>query len=206
MFRVIKRIFDVVASGTAIALLAVPSAVLCAVICLKSPGANPIYFQWRIGRVGKDGSFKPFKMFKFRSMVPNADRMLAELQEQNEATGPMFKIKDDPRIIPGVGAFIRKHSIDELPQLLNVFVGHMSLIGPRPGLPREVALYNKRAMRRLAVKPGCGGPWQVSGRSDVGFERMIELDLEYVDNRSLSQDLDLVFGTLRAMFSGKGAA
>ena len=97
-------------------------------------------------------------------------------------------------------------AIDELPQFINVFKGDMSLIGPRPGLPREVALYDERAVRRLTVKPGCGGAWQVSGRSDVGFERMVELDLDYIDGRSVSQDFDLVLGTLRAMFDGKGAA
>ena len=145
-------------------------------------------------------------MYKFRSMVPNADQMLKELQAQNEATGPMFKMSHDPRIIPGVGNFIRKHSIDELPQLLNVFLGDMSLIGPRPGLPREVALYDERAKKRLAVKPGCGGSWQVMGRSHLGFNEMVGLDLHYIQNRSLRQDFRLIFGTIRAMLSGDGAA
>lgn len=206
VYRTVKRIFDICASGAAIAVLAIPSAVLSAVICVKSPGASPIYSQWRIGRVNRDGSFHAFKMYKFRSMVPNADQMLAELQAQNEASGPMFKIMDDPRIIPGVGNFIRKHSIDELPQLINVFIGDMSLIGPRPGLPREVALYDERAMKRLAVKPGCGGPWQVMGRSCLGFDEMVELDLHYIQNRSLRQDFRLIFGTIKAMLSGEGAA
>lgn len=205
-YRTVKRVFDICATGAAIAVLAIPSAVLCAVICAKSPGASPVYSQWRIGRVNRDGSFHAFKMYKFRSMVPNADQMLAELQAQNEASGPMFKILDDPRIIPGVGNFIRKHSIDELPQLLNVFLGDMSLIGPRPGLPREVALYDEWAMKRLAVKPGCGGPWQVMGRSYLGFEEMVGLDLHYIQNRSLKQDFKLIFGTIRAMLSGDGAA
>lgn len=205
-YRTVKRAFDICATGAAIAVLAIPSAVLCAIICIKSPGASPIYSQWRIGRVNRDGSFHAFKMYKFRSMVPNADQMLAELQAQNEASGPMFKILDDPRIIPGVGNFIRKHSIDELPQLVNVFLGDMSLIGPRPGLPREVALYDERAMKRLAVKPGCGGPWQVMGRSYLGFEEMVGLDLHYIQNRSLRQDFRLIFGTIKAMLSGDGAA
>lgn len=206
VYRTVKRVFDICATGAAIAVLAIPSAVLCAVICIKSPGASPIYSQWRIGRVNRDCSFHAFKMYKFRSMVPNADQMLAELQAQNEASGPMFKILDDPRIIPGVGNFIRKHSIDELPQLVNVFLGDMSLIGPRPGLPREVALYDKRAMGRLAVKPGCGGPWQVMGRSYLGFEEMVGLDLHYIENLSLGQDFKLIFGTIKAMLSGDGAA
>lgn len=205
-YRFVKRVFDVLVSGVALALLLVPGAVLCIVICAKSPGASPLYSQVRVGRVRKDGSYRLFRMWKFRSMVPDADDRLEELQEFNEADGPLFKIKDDPRVIPGVGAFIRKHSIDELPQFINVFKGDMSLIGPRPGLPREVALYDERAMRRLTVKPGCGRAWQVSGRSDVGFERMVELDLDYIDGRSVSQDFDLVLGTLRAMFDGKGAA
>ena len=105
----------------------------------------------------------------------------------------------------GVGNFIRKHSIDELPQLINVFLGQMNLIGPRPGLPREVALYSEHDMKRLAVKPGCSGPWQVMGRSYLGFKEMVELDLRYIENRSLRQDLRLIFGTLKTMFSGEGA-
>ena len=164
------------------------------------------FFASSSARRVRDGSYRLFRMWKFRSMVPDADERLEELRELNEADGPLFKIKDDPRVIPGVGSFIRKHSIDELPQFINVFKGDMSLIGPRPGLPREVALYDERAVRRLTVKPGCGGAWQVSGRSDVGFERMVELDLDYIDGRSVSQDFDLVLGTLRAMFDGKGAA
>lgn len=206
LYRTVKRTVDIVAAGGALALLLIPGAILSAVICVKSPGAGPLYSQWRVGRVRRDGTFTFFKMYKFRSMVPNADQMLKDLQDQNEATGPMFKISHDPRIIPGVGNFIRKHSIDELPQLINVFLGQMSLIGPRPGLPREVALYDERAMGRLAVKPGCGGPWQVMGRSHLGFNEMVSLDLNYIENRSLKQDFKLIFGTIKAMLSGEGAA
>lgn len=205
LYRTVKRTVDIVAAGGALALLLIPGAILSAVICAKSPGAGPLYSQWRVGRVRRDGTFTFFKMYKFRSMVPNADQMLKELQAQNEASGPMFKILDDPRIIPGVGNFIRKHSIDELPQLINVFLGQMNLIGPRPGLPREVALYSEHDMKRLAVKPGCSGPWQVMGRSYLGFNEMVELDLDYIENRSLRQDLRLIFGTLKTMFSGEGA-
>lgn len=201
-----KRVFDVAASGVAIALLVIPSAVLCAAIVVKSPGASPIYSQKRVGRLNKDGSYRFFNMYKFRSMVPNAHAMLADLQEANEADGPMFKIKDDPRIIPGIGSFIRKHSIDELPQLVNVLKGDMSLVGPRPGLPKEVAVYDERATERLKVKPGCGGAWQVSGRSDVGFAEMVELDAEYIQRRSAAEDLRFIVGTIKAMFSGNGAA
>lgn len=205
LYRVVKRTVDIVAAGGALVLLFIPGVILSVVICIKSPGASPLYSQRRVGRVRKDGTFYLFKIYKFRSMVPNADQMLKDLQAQNEATGPMFKMKHDPRIIPGVGNFIRKHSIDELPQLINVFLGQMSLIGPRPGLPREVALYSEHDMKRLAVKPGCSGPWQVMGRSYLGFNEMVELDLDYIENRSLRQDLRLIFGTLKTMFSGEGA-
>ena len=204
-YRFVKRAFDIVASGAAIVLLLVPGAVLSAVICAKSPGAGPLYSQVRVGRLRKDGTFRLFRMWKFRSMVPHADEMLAELRDRNEADGPLFKIKDDPRIIPGVGQFIRKHSIDELPQLLNVFVGQMSLIGPRPALPSEVMQYDGCAMRRLVVKPGCGGAWQAGERSDSTFERMVEADLDYIETSSFRHDLVLIFGTLRSMLDGKGA-
>ena len=204
-YRFVKRAFDIVASGAAIAVLLVPGAVLSAVICAKSPGAGPLYSQSRVGRLRKDGSFRLFRMWKFRSMVPHADEMLSELKERNEADGPLFKIKDDPRIIPGVGSFIRKHSIDELPQLLNVFVGQMSLIGPRPALPSEVMQYDDRAMQRLSVKPGCGGAWQAGERSDSTFEGMVDADLDYIRGSSFRHDLALIFGTLRSMLDGKGA-
>ena len=204
-YRFVKRAFDIVASGAAIAVLLIPGAVLSAVICAKSPGAGPLYSQARVGRLRKDGTYRLFRMWKFRSMVPHADKMLAELKDKNEADGPMFKIKDDPRIIPGVGGFIRKHSIDELPQLLNVFVGQMSLIGPRPALPCEVVQYDARAMRRLTVKPGCGGAWQVGERSDSTFAGMVEADLNYIEKSSFGHDIGLMFGTLRSMFNGKGA-
>ncbi|HJG31201.1 MAG TPA: sugar transferase [Collinsella ihuae] len=204
-YRFVKRAFDIVASGAAIALLLVPGLILSAVICIKSPGAGPLYSQVRVGRLRGDGTFRLFRMLKFRSMVPRADKMLAELRDKNEADGPLFKIKDDPRIIPGVGQFIRKHSIDELPQLLNVFAGQMSLIGPRPALPSEVMQYDERAMLRLTVKPGCGGAWQAGERSDSTFEGMIDADLEYIEASSFRHDLALIFGTLRSMLDGKGA-
>lgn len=204
-YRFVKRAFDIVASGVAIAVLLVPALVLSAAIVIKSPGAGPLYSQLRVGRLRKDGSYRLFRMWKFRSMVPHADEMLADLREANEADGPLFKIKDDPRIIPGVGSFIRRHSIDELAQLLNVFKGDMSLIGPRPGLPVEVAQYGERARRRLMVKPGCGGAWQVGSRSDSTFEEMVDLDLDYIERSSVSHDLALVLGTICTMIRGGGA-
>lgn len=204
-YRAVKRAFDLVASGAAIAVLLVPGLVLSAVICVKSPGAGPLYSQVRVGRLRKDGSYRTFRMWKFRSMVPDADEQLAGLRHLNEADGPLFKIKDDPRVIPGVGAFIRKHSIDELPQLLNVFQGDMSLVGPRPALPGEVLQYDERAKRRLTVKSGCGGAWQAGLRSDSTFEEMVTLDLEYIEKSGPLYDLGLIVSTLRAMLGGKGA-
>ena len=201
-YRFFKRTIDVCASGLGIAILLIPGAVLSAAICIKSPGSGPLYSQVRIGRLKNDGTYSLFRMWKFRSMVPNADEMLKDLQDRNEADGPLFKIKDDPRIIPGLGSFIRKHSIDELPQLLNVFCGQMSLIGPRPALPVEVLSYDERAKRRLTVKPGCGGAWQAGNRSDSTFDEMVTLDLMYVDHSSVRYDLRLVFNTLRAMIVG----
>ena len=204
-YRAFKRAFDVCASGLGIVILFIPAAALSAAICVKSPGAGPLYSQVRVGRLKKDGTYSLFRMWKFRSMVPNADEMLKELQDKNEADGPMFKIKDDPRIIPGLGNFIRKHSIDELPQLLNVFCGQMSLIGPRPALPKEVAVYDERALRRLTVKPGCGGAWQAGNRSDSTFDEMIGLDLMYVDHCSPRYDVRLIWSTAKAMIVGDGA-
>ena len=204
-YRAFKRAFDVCASGLGIVILFIPAAALSAAICVKSPGAGPLYSQVRVGRLKKDGTYSLFRMWKFRSMVPNADEMLKELQDKNEADGPMFKIKDDPRIISGLGNFIRKHSIDELPQLLNVFCGQMSLIGPRPALPKEVAVYDERALRRLTVKPGCGGAWQAGNRSDSTFDEMIGLDLMYVDHCSPRYDIRLIWSTAKAMIVGDGA-
>ena len=201
-YRACKRTFDLVASGTALVVLLVPGIVLSAVICIKSPGAGPLYSQLRVGRLKKDGTYRLFRMWKFRSMVPHADEMLGDLAERNEADGPLFKIKDDPRIIPGVGRFIRRHSIDELPQLVNVFVGDMSLIGPRPALPREVAMYDERAKATLRVKPGCGGVWQASSRSDSSFAEKVDMDLEYVGKCSAGFDFRLILSTIKQMFTG----
>ena len=196
----VKRLMDIVISLIGI-VIASPFMIVIA-LCIKLYDHGPVLYKQE--RLTKDG--EPFMIYKFRSMVPNADQMLKDLQAQNEATGPMFKMKHDPRIIPGVGNFIRKHSIDELPQLINVFLGQMNLIGPRPGLPREVALYSEHDMKRLAVKPGCSGPWQVMGRSHLGFDEMVTLDLDYIERRSLGQDLRLIIGTLKTMISGDGAA
>ena len=202
-YRFVKRAFDIAFSLVAIAVLLIPSIVLCAAIRLESPG-NPLYSQKRVGRIGRDGQIRTFDMYKFRSMHKDADERLAELQELNEADGPLFKIKDDPRVTR-IGKFIRKHSIDELPQFLNCLAGQLSCVGPRPPLPSEVAQYDERAMRRLSVKPGLTGYWQVRGRSDTGFEEMVDLDLKYIEERSFLVDIKVVAKTVAAMFNGKGA-
>ena len=202
-YRFVKRAFDIAFSLVAIAVLLIPSIVLCAAIRLESPG-NPLYSQKRVGRIGRDGQIRTFDMYKFRSMHKDADERLAELADLNEADGPLFKIKDDPRVTR-IGEFIRKHSIDELPQFLNCLMGQLSCVGPRPPLPSEVAQYDERAMRRLSVKPGLTGYWQVRGRSDTTFDDMVDMDLAYIEERSFSTDLRVIAKTVITMFDGKGA-
>ena len=202
-YRFVKRAFDIAFSLVAIAVLLIPSIVLCAAIRLESPG-NPLYSQKRVGRIGRDGQIRTFDMYKFRSMHKDADERLAELADLNEADGPLFKIKDDPRVTR-IGKFIRKHSIDELPQFLNCLMGQLSCVGPRPPLPSEVAQYDERAMRRLSVKPGLTGYWQVRGRSDTTFDDMVDMDLAYIEERSFSTDLRVIAKTVITMFDGKGA-
>lgn len=195
-YRFVKRAFDIAFSLCAIAVLLVPSIILCVAIRLESPGC-PIYSQKRVGRIGRSGEVRTFDMYKFRSMHKDADERLSELQELNEADGPLFKIKDDPRVTR-IGKFIRKHSIDELPQFLNCLMGQLSCVGPRPPLPSEVAQYDERAMRRLSVKPGLTGYWQVRGRSDTTFDDMVAMDLWWFNiepirigcGRSLAAPLD----------------
>ena len=202
-YRFVKRAFDIVFSLCAIAVLLVPSIILCLAIRLESPGC-PIYSQKRVGRIGRDGQIRTFDMYKFRSMHKDADERLSELQELNEADGPLFKIKDDPRVTR-IGKFIRKHSIDELPQFLNCLAGQLSCVGPRPPLPSEVAQYDGRAMRRLSIKPGLTGYWQVRGRSDTTFDDMVAMDLAYIEERSFLVDIKVVAKTVVTMLDGKGA-
>ena len=202
-YRFLKRAFDIAFSLCVIAVLLVPSLLLCLAIRLESPGC-PIYSQKRVGRIGKGGEVETFDMYKFRSMHADADERLADLQELNEADGPLFKIKDDPRVTR-IGKFIRKHSIDELPQFVNCLLGQLSCVGPRPPLPSEVAQYDERAMRRLSVKPGLTGYWQVSGRSDTSFDDMVELDLKYIEERGVLTDLKVIARTVAVMLTGKGA-
>lgn len=194
-----KRIFDILASAAGLIILAIPFLIIGLIIKLDDPKGGVFYSQIRLGKDGKE-----FRMWKFRSMVANADQMVDKLMEQNEIEGAMFKIKDDPRITH-IGAFIRKYSIDELPQLFNILNGDMSLVGPRPPLPREVADYTEYDKQRLAVIPGATGLWQVSGRSDVDFDEMVDLDIEYINTASWWNDIKILFRTVYIMIRPNGA-
>lgn len=202
-YRTVKRVFDSLFSGCVLAVIAIPSLVLAAAIRLESEG-NPFYSQIRVGQTHRDGSLSTFRMWKFRSMYKDADDRLAELKGQNEIAGAMFKIKDDPRVTK-IGKFIRKHSIDEFPQFLNVFLGQMSVVGPRPPLPNEVAEYTEYDLQRLAVKPGITGWWQVTDLNDTDFDGMVRRDLEYIAKRGLITDLKIVLLTVVEVFTGGGA-
>ena len=202
-YRFVKRTFDICFSGCVLAVIAVPSLVLAAAIRLESEG-NPFYSQIRVGQTHRDGSLSTFRMWKFRSMYKDADERLAELKEQNEIAGAMFKMKEDPRVTK-IGKFIRKHSIDEFPQFVNVFLGQMSVVGPRPPLPREVEQYTEFDLQRLAVKPGITGWWQVTDRNDTDFAGMVRRDLEYIARRGVLTDLRIVALTVVEVFSGSGA-
>ncbi len=198
--RFAKRAFDII--GSALLILLLSPVFLGVAIAIKIDGRGPLFYsQERIGRRGN-----PFGMIKFRSMVADADDQLASLLDlQGTSDQPLFKVVDDPRIT-GVGRVLRKHSLDELPQLFNVFLGEMSLVGPRPQRPAEVALYDDAAHRRLMVKPGMSGLWQVSGRSSLSWEDAIRLDLYYVENWSFMQDIVILFRTVRAVVApGAGA-
>ena len=202
-YRTAKRVFDIVFSGCVLAVIALPSLVLAAAIRLESEG-NPFYSQIRVGQTHRDGRLSTFRMWKFRSMYRDADERLAELKGQNEIAGAMFKMRDDPRVTK-IGRFIRKHSIDEFPQFLNVFLGQMSVVGPRPPLPNEVAEYTEYDLQRLAVKPGITGWWQVTERNSTGFDGMVRRDLEYIANRGVITDLKIVVLTVIEVITGKGA-
>lgn len=196
--RVAKRLFDVIAAGILL-FLASPAMVIVAVL-IKLDSAGPVLFRQE--RVGIEGNH--FYMLKFRSMVVDAEARLAELDQMNEGNGPLFKMKKDPRVTR-IGGFLRRFSMDELPQLLNVLGGSMSLVGPRPPLPREVEAYENDVRRRLLVKPGLTGLWQVSGRSNLSWQDSVRLDLYYVENWSLADDLLIILRTVRAVFTSTGA-
>ncbi|MCT3299671.1 sugar transferase [Lactiplantibacillus pentosus] len=198
-YRFVKRVFDFVASLLGLIILSPLFLIIAIAIKLEDPKGSVFYSQTRLGR-----GETPFKMYKFRSMVSNADELLEQLLKNNEIDGAMFKMQDDPRVTK-IGKFIRKYSIDELPQLLNVLQGSMSLVGPRPPLPREVAEYTEYDKQRLAVKPGCTGLWQATVRNSVGFDEMVKLDLLYISKRSVSFDVYILFKTVVIMFKPNGA-
>jgi lipopolysaccharide/colanic/teichoic acid biosynthesis glycosyltransferase len=194
-----KRLFDIV-SATPLLIALSPVFLLTAfAIYLDNPG--PVFYVQT--RVGKDG--RHFSFYKFRSMIVGADKMKDQLQEMNESgDGVIFKMKEDPRITR-IGQIIRKFSIDELPQLINVLRGDMSLVGPRPALPKEVALYTLEQRKRLHIKPGITCIWQVSGRSDIPFSGQVQLDLDYIRSNSLFKDIWILLKTIPAVITGKGA-
>lgn len=199
VYEFFKRCFDIICSLIAITVLFVPLAIISLVIVIDSPGASPIFIQKRVGYKGK-----VFDFYKFRSMVPNAEQMLDKLLDQNEMEGPVFKIKEDPRITR-IGKFIRKSSIDELPQLLNILKGDMSIVGPRPALPREVEQYDDSARERLEVIPGLTCYWQVQpSRNSLTFEEWLELDKKYIKERNFLVDLKIIFKTVFAVFGLEG--
>jgi exopolysaccharide biosynthesis polyprenyl glycosylphosphotransferase len=193
-----KRAFDI--SFATAALIAALPILIGTAIAIKVGSRGPVFYTSE--RIGIDG--KPFSMIKFRSMIKDADKQLPSLLSANESDGLLFKIHDDPRITP-VGRVLRRFSIDEVPQFLNVLRGEMSVVGPRPPLRREVESYDCDLVRRLLVKPGVTGLWQVSGRSDLSWERSVRLDLSYVDNWSMIQDVLIIAKTLRAVFRRAGA-
>lgn len=198
LYEVIKRLIDVVCSFLGVLVLS-PLFIIIAII-IKMTSKGPVFFSQK--RVGKNG--KEFDMYKFRSMVVNAEELKEKLAAQNEMSGPMFKMKDDPRVTK-VGKFIRKTSIDELPQLWNILKGDMSLVGPRPSLPKEVAQFDEWMYKRLEVKPGLTCYWQVSGRNNIDFEDWMKLDVKYVEERSLWIDIKLIFKTVFVLFGDKNA-
>ena len=195
-----RRAQDIFFSLLALIVLAIPMAIVALVIWIDSPGASPIFSQDRVGRDGKI-----FKFYKFRSMVPNAEAKLQEVLDQNEMDGPVFKMKNDPRITR-VGRLIRRTSIDELPQLVNILKGDMSIVGPRPALPREVEQYTDYERQRLYVTPGLTCYWQVQpNRNELTFDQWMELDLKYIHDRNFWLDWKLIFQTIWAVLRMYGA-
>lgn len=194
-----KRTVDVALSAVGLILLLPLLTVLYLLVKLENP-RGPVFFSQL--RVGKDG--RRFTMYKFRSMSVNAEEMKEQLEHLNDIQGSMFKMKNDPRITR-IGRILRKTSLDELPQLWNVVKGDMSLVGPRPPLPREVETYSDYDLQRLSVIPGCTGLWQVNGRNGVGFHEMVELDLQYIREQSLGKDIQIMLKTVRVLFGSKDA-
>lgn len=197
-YLILKRLIDVICS--LLGLIVLSPLLLVIMLIIKKDG-GPIFFkQVRVGYKGKK-----FNMYKFRSMVVNAEELKAKLMDQNEMTGPMFKMKDDPRVTK-IGKFIRRTSIDEIPQLINIIKGDMSLVGPRPSLPKEVEQFEPWMLERLDVKPGLTCFWQVSGRNDIDFEDWMRLDIKYVNERSILLDIKLILKTVLVLFGDKHAS
>jgi len=195
----LRRFQDVVLSLVALLVLWPAMLLVALIVVIDSPGAGPIFAQTRIGRDGK-----PFTFYKFRSMCPNAEEKLEALLPQNEMNGPVFKIKDDPRITR-VGKFIRMTSIDELPQLWNVLKGEMSIVGPRPGIPREVEQYDDYEKQRLFVTPGLTCYWQIQpNRNSLSFEEWVDLDVKYIHERSFLTDWKIILATFGAVLGMNG--
>lgn len=194
----LKAVLD--RGGALFGLLVLAPLLLAVALCVRLSSRGPVFHR----QVRQGLHNQPFTMWKFRTMVADAEARREQLAEDNEVDGPLFKMREDPRVTP-VGRALRRTSIDELPQLFNVLLGQMSLVGPRPPLPEEVSRYDEREGRRLAVKPGLTGLWQVSGRSDLSWQETVALDLWYVDNWSVSTDMGLLARTVRAITDGRGA-
>ncbi|HEY8890094.1 MAG TPA: sugar transferase [Clostridium sp.] len=197
-YFMIKRIIDII--GALCGILFLSPVLIVVGIWIKHDSKGPVFFTQ--DRIGQDGL--QFRMYKFRSMCTNAECLLDKLRERNEMSGPMFKLKEDPRVTK-IGKFIRKTSIDELPQLINILKGEMSLVGPRPSLPKEVAEFTSFQKQRLIAKPGLTCYWQVRGRSEIGFEEWMEMDVEYIEERNTFIDIRLIFKTFKVLFGDKGA-
>ncbi len=193
-----KRVFDLIVVTPSIIVL-LPFYFVMGIIIMADSKGIPFYFSKRYGRSGRK-----FRMFKFRSMYTDADKELEQLKNKNDVDGPIFKMKDDPRITP-VGRWMRRYSIDEFPQLFNVFLGHMSLVGPRPLPIEQIRKEDLRQLRRLDVRPGITGLWQIRGRSDISFARLVKWDMWYINNWSLWLDLNILFQTVPVVIKGKGA-
>lgn len=200
LYLFIKRSIDIICSLAGIIVLSPVFLIVAVLIKIEDPKGSIFFSQERNGQHPNT-----FKMYKFRSMVHNAEELLKDLQHKNEQTGPAFKMADDPRITK-VGKFIRKTSLDELPQLFNILKGDMSLVGPRPPIPREVREYNPYQMQRLLVKPGLTCIWQVSGRNNIGFDEWVDMDLEYIKTRNLLLDIKLILKTVKVLFGDSNAS
>ncbi|MFR6471229.1 MAG: sugar transferase [Turicibacter sanguinis] len=199
-YLILKRTMDIIGAIIGLILASPIMLIVAILIKIEDPKGSIMFAQERNGVYPKT-----FKMYKFRSMYVDAEEILKELMHLNEQTGPAFKMKDDPRITR-VGKFIRKTSLDELPQLINVLKGDMSIVGPRPAIPREVKLYNDYQMQRLLVKPGITCIWQVSGRNQIGFDDWVELDIQYIKTRNLWLDIKLILMTIPVLLGDETAS